>query len=515
MATLRDLGSRRDDGPHRGRGARRRGRGSLAADRARCRSRSSTCSTRTATTARLAGAAGIPAGTRAAPASIDVGADGAVWPVAALAAGEAVLVERLDGPVRDLPTGAWDEPPHAGARRAAAAAGPRRPVRLPRRRAEPATAPLDDGYRGFVGLVAGQVAAGIASARAYEAERRRAEELAELDRAKTDVLHQRQPRAAHAADAAARPGRGRARRRRRRRCRPTSASASRSIHRNAQRLLKLVNTLLDFSRLESGRATARFEPVDLARYTAELASMFESAVERRGARARGRLPAAARAGLRRRGDVGEDRPEPALERAEVHVRGRGHGARSREAGRRRRARRSPTPASASPRRAGAAVRALPPRARRALAQPRGLGHRPGARGRAAGLHGGEVAVRERAGRGQHVHGAVPFGSRAPARRPASCRAARRRPTAAARRRGLPRRGDALAGPDAGRRRVSTASAAPGSPAADPRRRRQRRHARVRRVAARRRLRAWRRPRDGADGARAGARATRPTSSSPT
>jgi signal transduction histidine kinase len=45
--------------------------------------------------------------------------------------------------------------------------------------------PLDDGYRSFLGLIAAQLASGIASARAYEAERRRAEKLAELDRAKT------------------------------------------------------------------------------------------------------------------------------------------------------------------------------------------------------------------------------------------------------------------------------------------------------------------------------------------
>ena len=45
--------------------------------------------------------------------------------------------------------------------------------------------PLDDGYRGFIELVAGQIAAGIANARAYEDERSRAEALAEIDRAKT------------------------------------------------------------------------------------------------------------------------------------------------------------------------------------------------------------------------------------------------------------------------------------------------------------------------------------------
>ena len=53
-------------------------------------------------------------------------------------------------------------------------------------------------------------------------------------------------------------------------------------HRNALRLLKLVNTLLDFSRIEAGRIQATFEPVDLSAYTLELASVFRSAVERAG-----------------------------------------------------------------------------------------------------------------------------------------------------------------------------------------------------------------------------------------
>ena len=44
---------------------------------------------------------------------------------------------------------------------------------------------LDDGYSGFVELVAGYLAAGVGSARSYRAQQRRAEELAELDRAKT------------------------------------------------------------------------------------------------------------------------------------------------------------------------------------------------------------------------------------------------------------------------------------------------------------------------------------------
>ena len=45
--------------------------------------------------------------------------------------------------------------------------------------------PFDDDYRGFINLLAGQIAAGLANARAYEEEQQRAEALAEIDRAKT------------------------------------------------------------------------------------------------------------------------------------------------------------------------------------------------------------------------------------------------------------------------------------------------------------------------------------------
>jgi PAS domain S-box-containing protein len=55
-------------------------------------------------------------------------------------------------------------------------------------------------------------------------------------------------------------------------------------HRNGLRLLKLVNTMLDFARIEAGRVQAHFEPTELGVLTAELASNFQSLCERAGLR---------------------------------------------------------------------------------------------------------------------------------------------------------------------------------------------------------------------------------------
>ncbi|WP_437299692.1 ATP-binding protein [Sorangium sp. So ce426] len=55
-----------------------------------------------------------------------------------------------------------------------------------------------------------------------------------------------------------------------------------AAHRSTLRLLRLVNTLLDFSRIEAGRLQTSFVPTDLARLTAELASSFRSLIEGAG-----------------------------------------------------------------------------------------------------------------------------------------------------------------------------------------------------------------------------------------
>jgi hypothetical protein len=139
---------------------------------------------------------------------------------------------------------------------------------------------LDDQYRNFFELAAEHVVAGISNAQAYEAERKRAEMLAELDRAKTaffsNVSHEfRTPLTLMLGPLEETLA-----------CRtalPDVVSRNLDIaYRNALRLLRLVNALLDFTRIEAGRMEALYEPVDLASYTAELASLFRSAVERSG-----------------------------------------------------------------------------------------------------------------------------------------------------------------------------------------------------------------------------------------
>jgi PAS domain S-box-containing protein len=66
--------------------------------------------------------------------------------------------------------------------------------------------------------------------------------------------------------------------------RPVHRERLEVAQRNSLRLLKLVNTLLDFSRIEAGRIQVSYEPTDLAAFSAELASVFRSAVERAGLR---------------------------------------------------------------------------------------------------------------------------------------------------------------------------------------------------------------------------------------
>ncbi|MGZ4178899.1 MAG: ATP-binding response regulator, partial [Solirubrobacteraceae bacterium] len=226
--------------------------------------------------AQLAGSSGIEPGHPAAPAVIALDDADAPWPVREVAVGLGTLVSLEPERFGELPTGAWDEPPvHALVL----------PIRQPahdlpygfvvaglNRYSE-----LDPQYRSFVELVAQHLSAGLAASRTYTAERRRAAQLEELDRAKTaffsNVSHEfRTPLTLMLGplqDALGEPA-------------GLPADRLELVHRNAMRLLKLVNGLLDFSRAEAGRMRAEFRPIDIAKLTADLAGTFREATDRGG-----------------------------------------------------------------------------------------------------------------------------------------------------------------------------------------------------------------------------------------
>ncbi|WP_431478174.1 ATP-binding protein [Massilia eburnea] len=140
---------------------------------------------------------------------------------------------------------------------------------------------LDAEYRTFCELVAGQLSAAVQNASAAAEQRQRAEALAELDRAKTaffsNVSHEFRtpltlllgPIEEALNDSASRlPA--------------VHHERLRLAQRNALRLQKLVNTLLDFSRVQAGRMHASYARVDLAALTRDLASGFRSVLESAG-----------------------------------------------------------------------------------------------------------------------------------------------------------------------------------------------------------------------------------------
>ena len=198
------------------------------------------------------------------------------WPVERMRAGDAPVVFDL-GDATGLPMGAWPEPPWQAVAVGLPDPAQEQPAGFLVAGLNPYR-PFDDAYRGFLDLLGGQIASSLSSVRAREAERERAEALAELDRAKTDffsnVSHEfRTPLSlilAPAEDALAAAG--------------DSEQEERLtvVFRNALRLQKLVNNLLEFSRIEAGSAEPSREPTDLAAFTSDLASMFRAATDRAG-----------------------------------------------------------------------------------------------------------------------------------------------------------------------------------------------------------------------------------------
>ncbi|HKS63562.1 MAG TPA: response regulator [Xanthobacteraceae bacterium] len=231
--------------------------------------------------AQLVAAAGIEADHPAAVKTISLDSEG-LWPLNAVNEDHTPrVVGGLEAEFQaTFPHGAWQQPPSQAVvlpimpsgetGRAGFLVAGLNPFRL-----------FDDNYAGFLDLIARQIAAAIANAEAYEQERRRAEALTEIDRAKTaffsNVSHEfRTPLTLMLSpleEVLSKPGDG---------VIPENRALVTVAHRNGVRLLKLVNSLLDFSRLEAGKAQASFEPVDLAAVTAAVARTFEPAIAQAG-----------------------------------------------------------------------------------------------------------------------------------------------------------------------------------------------------------------------------------------
>src|SRR3954470_662515 len=230
--------------------------------------------------ARLAHAVGIEPGTAASPveAALDAAAG---WPFGEVARSGLPcrvtdLVERFGA----FPGGLWPETAREALVLPIAAGGSGAPAALLVAGVSPRRA-FDDDYQAFLESLATHMAGSLSRAEPFESQRKRAESLAELDRAKTtffsNVSHEfRTPLTLMLGpleEVLSKPPSG---------LLAENRPLLEVAQRNGQRLLKLVNTLLDFARIEAGRTQASYEPTDLAAFSAELSSNFRAACERAG-----------------------------------------------------------------------------------------------------------------------------------------------------------------------------------------------------------------------------------------
>lgn len=235
---------------------------------------------RSTESARLAGHTGLPAGSDAAPDVLDLADEAAShrWPLAQVVdSGEVTDVGDLHDRFDPFELSGDAPAPHTARLLPMCLPGDKHPSAILVAGLS-AQLRVDEDYTDFLDLVAGHVSTALASARTLQESRARADELAALDRQKTtffnNVSHEfRTPLTLilgqlERALEQNKPG--------------LEGEDLQRVYRNALRLLNLVNTLLDFSRVEAGRAQVVYEPTDLAALTSRLTSMFVSTVEDAG-----------------------------------------------------------------------------------------------------------------------------------------------------------------------------------------------------------------------------------------
>jgi signal transduction histidine kinase len=232
--------------------------------------------------ARLVAATVLPQGSVASPALVRLARPkGSSWPLGEVASsGRTQHVPDLEARFGRLCCGEYPESPKEALALPITPPGCQRPAGVLVAGVSSRLA-LNDTYRAFYDLLAAAVTSEVAKARAYAEERMRAQALAEIDRAKTqffsNVSHEFRtpltlmlgPLEEELAE-------------QNHPLPPERRERVVTAHRNSLRLLKLVNHLLDFSRIEADRVRASYEPTNLAAYTRELCGAFRSAVEKAG-----------------------------------------------------------------------------------------------------------------------------------------------------------------------------------------------------------------------------------------
>ncbi len=222
---------------------------------------------------RLAQCTGVAPDTALTPAVLPIDEEG-VWPVREMAAPSlAAHITGLRAQLAGVPCGPYPEAPDQAFFMPISQPGAALPVTLMMAGVSPRL-PLTDHYRGLYDLLAAAFRAALARVAAAQAEHERAEKLAALDRAKTvffsNISHEfRTPLTLMLGPLEAALDAGD--------IDDAQQERLQIARRNALRLLKMVNSMLYFSRVEAGRNEASFSATDLAALTTELASHFEPA----------------------------------------------------------------------------------------------------------------------------------------------------------------------------------------------------------------------------------------------
>ncbi|GAB3979715.1 hypothetical protein GCM10028806_45660 [Spirosoma terrae] len=190
-----------------------------------------------------------------------------------------VIIDNLNQTIGSIEAGPYDNNPHTALLLPILISAREKPYGFLLAGVSPHRA-LDNDYLNFYELLANTISTAFSNVNAYQEEQKRAEALAAIDRAKTaffsNISHEfRTPLTLMLG--------------------PLEELMNavqdqnwaykdpiETTHRNALRLLKLVNNLLDFSRIEANRVKATFRPVDLVKLTIDLTSSFRSLIEKAG-----------------------------------------------------------------------------------------------------------------------------------------------------------------------------------------------------------------------------------------